>query len=379
MRAVVDRFARRARSDAGSGRAHSSIGSGRWRAGYPPGIGPVEVASTADLRAGCRRVPETKPGPGGRRSGSATFRRATRWRCGLLVHSSPATTPGCGRDRSPTDSLVGPMSVLIVEDDERICRGVRGQLRDRGSHGDRGGHGSCGAGDRGAGVIRVVVVSSVLPTGPAGCVDRVRGSSSDAHTIVLSDSSTDADRVEALRRGANDYLIKPILFREFTARVLAVRRPRNPDLDACLRVGPLAIDLVARSVVAGDQFRWSSPRRSSTCSPIWRHVPGTSSAATSCSRRYGRYRLTARMAKPSRHTSSVCGPRSRTTLVALLCCARCGPPATSWTVGTTRATTSTPNASVGVFDPGRGSCRVRRPDCHRDDGMLGGRRPSLVR
>ena len=99
----------------------------------------------------------------------------------------------------------------------------------------------------------VVVASLVLPDGSGlDVVDRVRGSNSDVHAIVLSDSSTEADRVEALRRGANDYLIKPILLRELTARVLAVRRPRNPDLDACLRVGPLAIDLVARSVVAGD-------------------------------------------------------------------------------------------------------------------------------
>ena len=146
------------------------------------------------------------------------------------------------------------MSVLIVEDDERICRGVRGLLRDRGLTV------TAAATVRAALEIverasfRVVVVNSVLPDGSGlDVVDRVRGSSSDAHAIVLSDSSTDADRVEAMRRGANDYVIKPILLRELTARVLAVRRPRNPNLDACLRVGPLAIDLVARSAVAGDQ------------------------------------------------------------------------------------------------------------------------------
>lgn len=154
----------------------------------------------------------------------------------------------------PEEALNGPMSVLIVEDDERIRLGFRGQLRERGltvtAAATR--RAALDVADRAS--FDVVVVNLVLPDGSGlDVVDRVRGASSDAHAIVLSESSTEADRIDALRRGANDYLIKPVLLRELTARVLAVRRPRNPDLDARLRVGPLAIDLVARSAVAGDR------------------------------------------------------------------------------------------------------------------------------
>lgn len=145
------------------------------------------------------------------------------------------------------------MSVLIVDDDAHIRRGARGQLRDRGltvltarTLAD-----ALEAVDRGS--FRVVVVSSVLPDGSGlDVADRVRGSGSQAHVIVLGRSPSEADRAEALRRGADDYLIKPILLRELAARVLAVRRPRTPDVDARLRVGGLAIDLIARSVAVDD-------------------------------------------------------------------------------------------------------------------------------
>jgi len=57
-------------------------------------------------------------------------------------------------------------------------------------------------------------------------------------------------RVRGLDLGADDYLVMPFAFEELLARVRALLRRRSQAVGPIIRVGPLALDPVARSVAA---------------------------------------------------------------------------------------------------------------------------------
>ncbi|SEH41116.1 response regulator [Magnetospirillum fulvum] len=82
---------------------------------------------------------------------------------------------------------------------------------------------------------------------------------SDVPIIVLSVRAHELDKVEALDRGANDYIVKPFGVAEMMARVRAVLRQRaakgNNDIVAA---GPVLIDLGRRIVTRnGDEVHLS--------------------------------------------------------------------------------------------------------------------------
>jgi two-component system OmpR family response regulator len=77
--------------------------------------------------------------------------------------------------------------------------------------------------------------------------DRNRG------IIILSARDETTDRIQGLELGADDYLIKPFEFGELLARVRAVLRRRQPDMQRTVRAGSLTIDTATREVRVGDR------------------------------------------------------------------------------------------------------------------------------
>lgn len=70
--------------------------------------------------------------------------------------------------------------------------------------------------------------------------------------IILSVRADEFDKVEALDRGANDYVVKPFGIAELMARVRAVLRSRAPqEAEEVLVAGPVTIDLGRRIVTKG--------------------------------------------------------------------------------------------------------------------------------
>lgn len=75
---------------------------------------------------------------------------------------------------------------------------------------------------------------------------------SEVPIIILSVRAQELDKVEALDRGANDYVVKPFGVAELMARVRAVLRPRAAKGgDEVVETGAVRIDL-ARRVVTRD-------------------------------------------------------------------------------------------------------------------------------
>jgi two-component system, OmpR family, KDP operon response regulator KdpE len=81
----------------------------------------------------------------------------------------------------------------------------------------------------------------------------------DVPIIVLSVRAQEFDKVEALDRGANDYVVKPFGVAELVARVRAALRPHGPkDSDDIVDAGPVRIDLARRIVTRnGEEVRLS--------------------------------------------------------------------------------------------------------------------------
>jgi two-component system OmpR family response regulator len=72
--------------------------------------------------------------------------------------------------------------------------------------------------------------------------------------IILSARDETSDRIQGLELGADDYLVKPFDFGELLARVRAVLRRRQPDLQRIVRAGDLVIDTATREVRVGDRL-----------------------------------------------------------------------------------------------------------------------------
>ncbi len=139
------------------------------------------------------------------------------------------------------------MSALIVEGVPGLRRVLGGLLRDRGMEVSTAGSVAAAREQIGHRPFIAVIVDLVLPDGSGlDVLDTLRGSGSRAHVIVMSDSTADADRIAALRRGADEYVVKPFPLRQLAARVLAVRRLVDPADDTRLHIGTVVVDLQAR-------------------------------------------------------------------------------------------------------------------------------------
>jgi two-component system KDP operon response regulator KdpE len=79
--------------------------------------------------------------------------------------------------------------------------------------------------------------------------------------IVLSVRANETDKVEALDRGADDYVVKPFGIGELMARVRAASRQHATAPDpGILRIGALTIDLTRRFVVRDGAEHRLSPK-----------------------------------------------------------------------------------------------------------------------
>lgn len=80
--------------------------------------------------------------------------------------------------------------------------------------------------------------------------------------IMLTVRNSEADKVEALDAGADDFVTKPFSTPELLARIRAALRrlPVSPSSPARIRVGQLEIDFIARTVANGAKSAHLTPK-----------------------------------------------------------------------------------------------------------------------
>jgi DNA-binding response OmpR family regulator len=153
-------------------------------------------------------------------------------------------------DRGPAArEMNDPPQALIVDDDSSIREALERALRLEG-------FAASSRPDGATALIAVdeappdVMVLDVMMPGLSGVevIRRLRAAGQDLPICVLSARDEVADRVEGLRAGADDYLVKPFELEELVARLHALLR-RRPDRPAIpLEVGDLRIDPARRVV-----------------------------------------------------------------------------------------------------------------------------------
>jgi DNA-binding response OmpR family regulator len=151
-----------------------------------------------------------------------------------------------------------PPRVLTVEDDPAIRRGIVAALTFAGYGVLEAADGATGLTLATTAACDLLLLDVVLPGGDGlEILRRVRQTRPTLPVILLTARGAEQDKVEGLRLGADDYVVKPFSVRELLARVEAVlrRSPERPRPVAAITCGEMTIDLARREVRHGDGSR----------------------------------------------------------------------------------------------------------------------------
>lgn len=152
---------------------------------------------------------------------------------------------------------MGMETILVVDDEPKIRELVRSYLEREGYAVLEAGTGQAALETASRASPDLVVLDLMLPDIQGEEVARSIRSVSSLPIIMLTAKVTEDDRIEGLRLGADDYLVKPFSPRELVARIEAVLRrtrgARGRDTTFFFGDGSLSIDRDTREVtVLGD-------------------------------------------------------------------------------------------------------------------------------
>lgn len=159
------------------------------------------------------------------------------------------------RDTSLTEANTHPMRVLVVEDDRHAAEFLLKGLREAGYNADHAAHGQDGLFLATTERYDAIVLDRMLPKVDGLTILRtLRASKIPTPVLILSALGDVDDRIEGLRAGGDDYLVKPFSVGELLARLEALQRRVRPDEEAAvtqLRVADLEMNLLKRTVKRG--------------------------------------------------------------------------------------------------------------------------------
>ncbi|MBM3997387.1 MAG: response regulator transcription factor [Planctomycetes bacterium] len=143
------------------------------------------------------------------------------------------------------------MDILIIEDDPVIGKAVQKGLAEAGYACRWIQDGTAGL-EAALGQKQDVIVLDLLIPGVAGLslLEKIRKDGIKTPVLVLTALGSVDERVTGLKRGADDYLVKPFAMPELLARVEALSRRSTIKPSAVLQIGDLMLDLPTRRVTA---------------------------------------------------------------------------------------------------------------------------------
>ncbi len=142
------------------------------------------------------------------------------------------------------------MRILLVEDDLRTADIIQKMLNQAGyvvEHARDGEEGLIFALNE---TFDAAVLDVMLPKMDGiQLIERIRKKGIKLPVIFLSARSTVDDRVQGLRSGGDDYMVKPFALSELLTRIQAlIRRATSKNGPTTLTVGDLTMDLLSRKV-----------------------------------------------------------------------------------------------------------------------------------
>lgn len=142
------------------------------------------------------------------------------------------------------------MRILLIEDDQIIANFIQKGMKEAGYTIDHFDDGSIGLHAALTSNYDVGILDLMLPQlDGLTILDRLRKEKNPLPIIILSAKRSVDDRINGLRHGGDDYLIKPFSFSELLARVESLlRRAQHIIEPTSLSFQDLSLDLLARTV-----------------------------------------------------------------------------------------------------------------------------------
>ena len=143
--------------------------------------------------------------------------------------------------------------VLVVDDEPQILRALEITLRREGYDVDTARTAGEALTAAAAHPPDAVILDLILPDGRGTAVCRELREWSGAPILVLSAVEDEAEKVEALDAGADDYVTKPFSVEELLARLRAALRRSGPAREPVLQVGDISVDVQNRVVTVSGE------------------------------------------------------------------------------------------------------------------------------
>ncbi len=141
------------------------------------------------------------------------------------------------------------MKILVAEDDRETGTFIRKGLTEEGHQVDHVVTGREALVQASGGTYDLLIIDRMMPElDGLTLVKSLRLARIEAPIIFLTALGSVNDRVDGLKAGADDYLVKPFALVELSARIATIaRRPKLQQEVTELTVGPLQLDLLTRT------------------------------------------------------------------------------------------------------------------------------------
>ncbi len=147
------------------------------------------------------------------------------------------------------------MRILVAEDEEDLNLIISRKLKDEGYAVD-----SCFDGEEAIDCLDAaeydgLVLDIMMPLADGfEVLSHLRKSGKNTPVLFLTAKDSISDRVKGLDSGANDYLVKPFSFEELCARIRAMTRLNQKNVQSSLlTLEDLTVDLATQEVKRGDK------------------------------------------------------------------------------------------------------------------------------
>ena len=142
------------------------------------------------------------------------------------------------------------MRILLIEDDPKAAAYLRAGLEPEGHEVTIAPDGRDGLLTAAAGGFDVLIIDRMLPQLDGLTMLRtLRGANIHTPALFLTALGGLDDRLEGLRAGGDDYLVKPFALEELSARIIALTRRNNtPPKLTKLKIADLELDRLSRTV-----------------------------------------------------------------------------------------------------------------------------------
>lgn len=166
------------------------------------------------------------------------------------------------------------MHILLIEDDCETAAFIRKGLTESGHVIDHAADGEDGLHLALTGQYDVLIVDRMLPKlDGLSIVSQLRGKDMTVPVLILSALGEVDDRVEGLKAGGDDYLVKPYAFNELQARLQALVRRAQPDqVQTHIKLHDLELDITRRRVSRAGKTLNLQPREFLLLEYLMRHA-----------------------------------------------------------------------------------------------------------